>query len=225
MQENLLERNFFRIHAPNGEEIKIPQEVDESSDPYVLLQSSHAIQNYYQENGYVVLRNLFSPDLCDRAKQGFNQEIKPYSGYLYRQPSSGAAEKHVLDRHGYMVNSILNIQNLNERKFSHFKEASLAVITHPSMYRAVQTILGEPGTIVQTMYFEGNPATWAHQDTYYLDSTRIGEMTAAWIALEDIQPGAGRFYIYPGSHKIDMTKNGGDFDIAQYCSVKPYAVL
>ncbi len=32
--------------------------------------------------------------------------------------------------------------------------------------------------------------------------------------MEDIQPGAGRFYIYPGSHKIDMAKNGGDFDIA-----------
>ena len=26
-------------------------------------------------------------------------------------------------------------------------------------------------------------------------------MTAAWIALEDSPPGAGRFYVYPGSHR------------------------
>ena len=26
--------------------------------------------------------------------------------------------------------------------------------------------------------------------------------------------GAGRFYVYPGSHRIDMEKNGGNFDIA-----------
>ncbi len=39
-------------------------------------------------------------------------------------------------------------------------------------------------------------------------------MVAAWVALEDIHPGAGRFFVYPGSHRIDLRKNGGDFDIA-----------
>src|SRR5258708_19432794 len=77
-----------------------------------------------------------------------------------------------------------------------------------------RTILGEPGKLVQSMYFEGNPVTWAHQDTYYLDAEQIGRMTAAWFAMEDIAPGAGRFFIYPKSHLIDITKNGGDFDVA-----------
>jgi phytanoyl-CoA hydroxylase len=39
-------------------------------------------------------------------------------------------------------------------------------------------------------------------------------MMAVWIAAEDIKPGAGRFFICPGSHLIEMEKNGGDFDIA-----------
>lgn len=39
-------------------------------------------------------------------------------------------------------------------------------------------------------------------------------MTAAWFAMEDIAPGAGRFFVYPKSHLIDMEKNGGNFDIA-----------
>ena len=64
------------------------------------------------------------------------------------------------------------------------------------------------------MYFEGNSATWAHQDAYYLDSAEPGGMTGAWIALEDIAPGAGRFYVYPRSHLIDIAPNRGDLDIA-----------
>ena len=51
------------------------------------------------------------------------------------------------------------------------------------------------------MYFEGNPATQPHQDSYYLDASPIGTMTAAWIACEDIDAGAGRFYVCPGSHR------------------------
>jgi phytanoyl-CoA hydroxylase len=35
-------------------------------------------------------------------------------------------------------------------------------------------------------------------------------MTAAWIAVEDIDEGAGRFFIYPGSHRIDLEKNSGE---------------
>src|SRR2546430_17089029 len=87
----------------------------------------------------------------------------------------------------------------------------MSVITHPSLHRRFEAILGEPGKIVQSMYFEGNPKTWAHQDTYYLDSMEIGGMAGAWIAVEDIHPGAGRFFVYSGSHVIEIRKNGGDF--------------
>jgi phytanoyl-CoA hydroxylase len=82
------------------------------------------------------------------------------------------------------------------------------------MQRVVRLLLGAPGKLVQSMYFEGNPATWAHQDTYYLDAEEVGRMTAAWIAVEDIDDGAGRFFIYPGSHRIDLEKNSGEMNIA-----------
>jgi len=113
-----------------------------------------------------------------------------------------------------MLNSILNVQSLDHRQFGGFRRTGLDLLTHADMQRAVSTILGEPGKLVQSMYFDGNPVTWPHQDTYYLDAEEIGRMTAAWIAAEDIAPGAGRFFVYPKSHLIDMAKNGGDFDIA-----------
>jgi phytanoyl-CoA hydroxylase len=160
-----------------------------------------------------VLRGLIPPGLCDAAHRRFVEEVKPFQGFIYRQASANP-ERHVFTEQGFMLNSILNIQSLDPRHFRGFREAGLAVLTQARLQRAVAIILGEAGTLVQSMYFEGNPETWPHQDTYYLDAEDLGRMTGAWIAVEDIAPGAGRFFIYPGSHLIDMARNGGNFDIA-----------
>ena len=66
------------------------------------------------------------------------------------------------------------------------------------------------------MYFEGNSATWEHQDTYYLNSENVGSMAAVWIAIEDIDARAGRFFVCPGSHKIDLGKQGLNNNIADH---------
>jgi phytanoyl-CoA hydroxylase len=113
-----------------------------------------------------------------------------------------------------MLNSILNIQSVNSNTFPNFREKGIGILTHPGMQSTLKALMGESGKAVQSMYFEGNPTTWAHQDCYYLDSEEDGAMIGMWLALEDIHPGGGRFYIYPTSHKIDIRKNGGDFDIA-----------
>lgn len=204
----------FTIHGPDQQQIQIPVTQEAGSDPYQSLGSDQEISSYYQENGYVVVRDVIPPELCEGVRQAFTAEIKPSSAYIYRQPSSGNAERHQFSDHGYMVNSILNLHDLSRQQFPQFTQLGLEVLTHRELQRVTQAVLGEAGILVQSMYFEGNPATWAHQDTYYLDSQRLGAMTAAWIALEDIQPGAGRFYVYPGSHQIDMSKNGGGVDIA-----------
>lgn len=203
----------FAIRAPHGEMITIPHEVDDASDPYRSLRSPSDIRAYYDAEGYVIVRGAVPPALCDEARAAFEREVKPYPGFIYRQ-ATAVPEKHVFTEHGHMLNSLLNIQDLDRRKFPRFRELGLRIVTHEGVQRVVRTLLGEGGTLVQSMYFDGNPATWAHQDTYYLDSTEIGRMAAVWVAVEDIHPGAGRFYVYPKSHLVDMVKNGGDFDIA-----------
>jgi phytanoyl-CoA hydroxylase len=184
-----------------------------ADDPYATLVNGDEVRRYYADHGYVVVRGLVPAAVCDAARAAFVAEIKPYPGYLYRQASANP-ERHVLTPEGHVLNSLLNIQDVGRRRFPRFWEAGMAVVTAPSLQRAVASLLGEPGRVVQSMYFDGNPSTWAHQDTYYLDARPLGAMTAAWVALEPIHPGAGRFYVYPGSHRIDMAKNGGDFDIA-----------
>jgi len=160
-----------------------------------------------------VVRGLIDPEACDRAHAAFEREIKPTRNFIYRQASADP-ERNIFTEHGYMLNSILNVQSIDPKAFPEFRKGGTDLITAPALQNVLKLLFGEPGKLVQSMYFEGNPATWAHQDTYYLDSEQIGSMAAAWFAVEDIQPGAGRFFIYPRSHLYDMKKNGGDFDFA-----------
>jgi phytanoyl-CoA hydroxylase len=208
-------RSFPRLYEIadfSGRKIEVPV-TEEDDYPYFAPDQAADIRKYYDENGYVVVRGLLPQSLCDRATTSFEAEVKPFDGFIYRQ-ASGNPERHVFTSEGYMLNSILNVQSLDRRHFAGFRRAGLDLLTHVNMQRAVSTILGEPGKLVQSMYFDGNPVTWPHQDTYYLDAEEIGRMTAAWVAAEDIAPGAGRFFVYSKSHLIDMAKNGGDFDIA-----------
>jgi len=113
-----------------------------------------------------------------------------------------------------MLNALLNIHSLADTPFSHFKTAVLSILTHKNLYEVVRTLLGEEAILVQTMYFESNRVTPAHQDTYYMDSSVLGRMVGAWIAVEDIHPDAEQFYICPGSQTLDPPQNAGQFDIA-----------
>jgi len=180
---------------------------------YFLPSETDAIKSYYLQYGYVVVRGLVSVEAIERANALFDTEILPSKRFIYRQATANP-ERHVWTPNGFMLNSLLNLQSLDPRHFGGFRRAAQQVLTDAGLQCIVKEFFGEAGKLVQSMYFHGNPVTWPHQDTYYLDSEHLGSMSAAWIAAEEIAPGAGRFFIYPGSHKIDMQKNAGDFDIA-----------
>ena len=171
--------------------------------------------DYYNANGYVVLRGLVPAGATAAARAAFAEQIKPFDGFIYRQ-TTARAERHKFNDLGYVVNPVLNVQSVSSRHFAEFRKATLACLTHPNVSAALTALFHEKPKIVQTMYFEGNTATWPHQDSYYLDSETLGEMCAGWLALEDIAPNAGRFFVCPTSHRIDVETNGGDFDVAYH---------
>jgi phytanoyl-CoA hydroxylase len=204
---------MFSIQAPHGERIDIPTLPSDETVVYPTMSDPAALRDYYDREGYVVVRDLVDHSSCDRMRAAFDDEVKPFGGYIYRQASANP-ERHVRTESGFMLNSILNIHAVDPRFFPTFRARGADLITSAPLQAAVRAILGEAGKIVQSMYFEGNPSTWAHQDTYYLDSERLGLMAGVWIALEDIAPGAGRFFIYPRSHLIDLALNRGSMSIA-----------
>jgi phytanoyl-CoA hydroxylase len=195
-----------------GRTVEIPATAEEDH-PYFERKDREAYTSYYQQNGYVVVRGAIDLPTCDAANEAFDKEVYPSRDFIYRQ-TTARAERNAFTPTGFVSNPILNVQSVDPIRYPAFRECGLKVLTAPGVQEICRNLLGEPGKIVQSMYFQGNPSTWPHQDTYYLDSSRLGSMTAAWIATEDIKPGAGRFFVCPGSHKTDMARNGGDFDIA-----------
>jgi phytanoyl-CoA hydroxylase len=202
---------MFEILSPTGDEVAIPEARDEDRRYFGTLDGS--ARRYLDEEGYVVLRGVLPAAACADIRRAFADEVKSYGGFLYRQ-TTARAERNQLNAHGHVMNPLLNLQDLDRERFGRLRQRSLDAFTAASMVAALRAIFGQDPKLVQSMYFEGNSATWAHQDTYYLDSEQVGTMVAAWIALEDIHPGAGRFYVYAGSHRLDLAKNGGDFDVA-----------
>lgn len=54
-------------------------------------------------------------------------------------------------------------------------------------------------------HIEANPVTKPHCDAHFwTQDIEVGEVIGVWVALEDIRPGAGRLYVYPRSHELDM---------------------
>jgi phytanoyl-CoA hydroxylase len=203
---------MYKLQSPVGTEIEIPEGSSENSRTFGLDELDQ-IRPYYEENGYVVVRGVVSRENCDGLRAAFDQTVKRYPGHIYRQATANP-EKNSFNEFGFVMNPLLNLQSLAESDFAPLKNLSMKVFSSDAVRAINRQIFGEEGKLVQSMYFEGNPATWPHQDTYYLDSEKIGAMSACWYALEDIDAGAGRFFVVPGSHRIDMAKNGKEIDIA-----------
>jgi phytanoyl-CoA hydroxylase len=210
---------MLEFSTPRGLPVQVPETLSEDPSPRFNADDTEALGNYYRENGYVIVRKLFTADTCDAQRLLWEQEVKPFSGYIYRQ-ATAKAEKHVFNGNGWVMNPILNLQSVDPKRFPRFRRhATEAVLAAPNLRDVFTGLLGERPKIVQSMYFEGNSATWEHQDSYYLDSEKVGEMTAAWIAIEDIAAQAGRFFVCPGSHKLKLDDHGLENNIAEHHEV------
>jgi phytanoyl-CoA hydroxylase len=203
---------MYTTTSPIGTPLEIPEHAAENGATFTM-QGLPAARAYLEEHGYVVLRGVVDASHCDAVRAAFAHTVKSYPGFIYRQTTANP-ERNRFNEHGFVMNPILNLQSLPSAPFEPLKRRALTVFASAQMKAVAEALFAEPAKCVQSMYFEGNSGTWPHQDTYYLDSESVGTMVAGWFALEDIDAGAGRFFVVPGSHKIEMEKNGGDVDYA-----------
>ena len=86
-QSKRLFPHLYGISDFSGRKIDIPV-AEEDDFPYFILDQEKDIRKYYDENGYVVVRRLLPQGLCDRAQMLFEEEVKYFGGFIYRQPSA-----------------------------------------------------------------------------------------------------------------------------------------
>jgi phytanoyl-CoA hydroxylase len=210
---------MLELTTPRGLPVRVPEALTEDPSPRFTAHEAEKIRAYYEENGYVIVKSVFAPEVCDTQRKLWEQEVKPFRGYIYRQ-ATAKAERHVFNQNGWVMNPILNLQSIDPRQFHRFRTyATESVLTAPALRDLFKILLKDTPKIVQSMYFEGNSATWEHQDSYYLDSEKVGEMAAAWIAVERITARAGRFFVCPQSHKIRLDDHSLENNVAEHHEV------
>lgn len=170
---------------------------------YPMLDNVAAFCSYFEREGFIVVRNAVPQSLCQAALDAFRLEVKTSREQFLRHEVM-IFDEHVFTDGGFMKYPIMNIQDISDRRFGRFKQASLDVFTHVNVQRAVEALMGEPGRLVNTMFFEGNQNTWPHRDCRYIDAEEKGRLLGVVVAVEDIDPGAGRFYVCPGSNGIPV---------------------
>lgn len=196
---------MIELKTPRGLPVKVPEALQEDATPRFQASDTKALCDYYKANGYVVVSSVFTGEQCDGIRSLWDAEIKPSRAFIYRQ-ATGQAERHVLNTNGWVMNPIMNLQSVDPRRYPKFRSYAISkILTAAPLCDTFRELFGgEAPKIVQSMYFEGNSATWEHQDSYYLDSEKVGAMAGAWIALEDIAASAGRFFVCPHSHQINL---------------------
>lgn len=205
---------MIELKTPRGLPVSVPESLDEDPSPRFTIDEADALSAYYEENGYVIVRDVFDAETCDEIRALWDSEIKPSRDFVYRQ-ATAQAERHVFNENGWVMNPILNLQSVDPDAFGQFRSfATNSILANPRLAALFRLLLKDNPKIVQSMYFEGNSATWEHQDSYYLDSANVGTMAAAWIALEDIQARAGRFFVCPRSHRLEVSRHGFENNIA-----------
>lgn len=210
----------------SGLRVHVPESLDEDA-PYPSADRTAEVVGAFERDGYVVLRGLVPPALCDSVRAAFDAEVRRSRTPILRQKNM-RYEANAFDEHGFLVNPVFNVQDLETRRFGRFKRAALDVLTHPAVAAAAAAALGAPrAKLIQSMFFEAPAGTWAHQDSYYQDSADgLGGCVAGWFALEDVDAGAGRFYVVPGSHRaIPTLRNEGELGFAFNHENYPAAVV
>lgn len=184
--------------------MSVPETEAEDPSPKFEVGDREGFREYYRKNGYAIVKGLLTSEQCQTIRQLWDTEVKPFGGFMYRQ-ATAKVERHAKNDKGWIMNPILNLQSVDPDNFPRFRSyATSHILGDERLAGAFESLLDDTPKIVQSMYFEGNSATWEHQDSYYLDSETVGEMAAAWIAVEDISPRAGRFFICPGSHTLKL---------------------
>src|SRR5689334_19024997 len=115
---------------------------------------------YYEENGYYLCRNLIPHAEIDRLVEQYRREIVPSRDQFFRQ-TTNVYEPNKLTEHGYVKQSFLDIHDY--QRYPDFSRFARDIYTSTPVRQALQEITGfDSFNLMQTMLFDANTATPAH---------------------------------------------------------------
>lgn len=179
----------------------------------------HNDQAFYQKHGYLVVKDIISPDALERIKQ---ETFFIFSGKRGKVDGLDDESLH-LD------------QAELTRKYAaiHFPHKISPVIrsyaADPQVASILSKLVSPNVKCMQTMLFMKAPGkkgqAW-HQDEYYIP-TRDRSLTGVWLALDNASQENGCLWVIPGSHsdgylRKRISYQGDEFADVDMCDLSPY---
>ncbi len=163
------------------------------------------IKNHFHQEGYTIVRKLIDQKLILNVLESLQLFINS-NNYYYTQSSHSWVKSSKISREGFLIDSIQS--PTRQKNCGPLQNAVKELLSCLEISEILKEINGSNVFINwQNMLFDRSTGTVDHADTWYLDTKPRGQMIAAWIALEDINESAGRFFVYPKSHKLNIIKN------------------
>ena len=147
----------------------------------------------YRQDGYVVVRGLFSPEEVERLRDHY-MELRAAGAYPGDSAGVDVGSNDPLKRFPRMIH------------MHRWDDLSLRWMLDPRLNEVMTALLGREPFAVQTMlYFKppGARGQALHQDQSYL-RVHPGTCMAAWLALDKCDEAAGCMRIVPGSHLMPL---------------------
>jgi len=152
-----------------------------------MLMQEH--KQFYHENGYVVVKGLFSPEEVAAYRDHF-MSLRKRGSYPGDLAGVDTTSNDPLKRYPRMIH------------MHHWDETSLRWMIDERINQCLTGLLGREPYAVQTMlYFKppGSRGQALHQDNFYLRA-QPGTCMAAWMALDYCDQANGCMQVVPGSH-------------------------
>jgi len=152
-----------------------------------MLTETH--KQFYQDNGYVVIGDLFTPDEVIGYREHY-MALRRHGSHPGDLVGADPASNDPLKRYPRMIH------------MHRWDEVSLHWLIDQRLNLCLSGLLGREPFAVQTMlYFKppGARGQALHQDNFYLKA-QPGSCIAAWMALDDCDAANGCLQIVPGSH-------------------------
>ena len=163
-----------KINAPWVESPFFNEEIKEKN----ISEEDKRLAEEYNENGFIVLKGLFTNELLDAVKSDMDNKGFNTSFEFKNQ------RDHV------------RVQDLWE-----YSDSVKQLACNEKVLRVLEMLYEREPVPFQTLNFKVGTQQRAHSDTIHFSSLPARFMCGVWVALEDITPDNGAVFYYPGSHR------------------------
>lgn len=158
---------------------------------------------FWKKNGYVIFENAIPTEWIDMLWGEVDHVIDQHEKYDM---------KVRIDLKEYQKSPVLPVKDVPQNvldgayiKYMDFHDASVVgkkIMLHKHIVTFLEAVFNDRVVAMQSLLFKYGSQQPTHQDFAYVVSEIPSHLAAAWIALEDVQPGSGPLFYYPGSHTI-----------------------